>query len=228
MLERLAEDLWTVNTQLHLFGGVRLPLRMTVVRLASGEVVIHSPTKMDAALAARIEAIGPPRALIAPNAYHHLWLQAASNRFPNATVYASPALLGKRPELPLQPLQEHDPPALFGDALQWVPLEGVPKIGELVFLHAPSRSLLVTDALFNIVQPANWQTRLTLSLISGAQGKLGASRLWTLLTKDREALRASTERLLALDFDRLIPAHGDIIDTGAKARVSEALASWRR
>ena len=42
---------------------------------------------------------------------------------------------------------------------------------------------------------------------------------------DKGAARASLERILAWDFERVVLAHGDCIDTDAKARLREAWAN---
>jgi hypothetical protein len=51
MLEPLAKDVWVEGAPLSFFG-IHLGTRMTVVRLANGDVVVHSPIRLDDALAA--------------------------------------------------------------------------------------------------------------------------------------------------------------------------------
>ena len=60
-------------------GLVRFPFRMTVRRTARG-VVVGSPIEMDDALAAEIDALGPVRAIVAPNALPHVFLEGARRR----------------------------------------------------------------------------------------------------------------------------------------------------
>ena len=57
----------------------------------------------------------------------------------------------------------------------------------------------------------------------GAKHDPGMARSMRLTVKDKAALRGSLARMMEWDFDRLIVGHGDEIDTGAKARVAEAL-----
>ena len=52
---------------------------------------------------------------------------------------------------------------------------------------------------------------------------LAQSRVWRLATDDSSLARASYERILAWDFDRLIVAHGNVVATGARARLGAAL-----
>ena len=45
-------------------------------------------------------------------------------------------------------------------------------------------------------------------------GRFGPSTLDPWLIRDRAAARASLERILAWDFDRVIVAHGDVLERG--------------
>jgi hypothetical protein len=60
--------------------------------------------------------------------------------------------------------------------------------------------------------------------IGGCHGRLASSRVLRLFVKDRTAARASVERLLALPFETLVVAHGDIIEQGARSQLEQALA----
>ena len=42
--------------------------------------------------------------------------------------------------------------------------------------------------------------------------------------KDRRALRASLDKILAWDFDRVTVAHGDILETGGHKAVQRGFA----
>jgi glyoxylase-like metal-dependent hydrolase (beta-lactamase superfamily II) len=46
----------------------------------------------------------------------------------------------------------------------------------------------------------------------------------TFACDDVGAARASRQRILELDFDRLVVAHGNVIDVGAKARLASVFA----
>ena len=60
----------------------------------------------------------------------------------------------------------------------------------------------------------------------GVLGTFGPSRIMKLLmTADRAALFRSLERLLALDFDRVIVGHGRILETGGRERLRASFAS---
>lgn len=63
--------------------------------------------------------------------------------------------------------------------------------------------------------------------VLGVYGRLGVSRTIRLATRDRVAARASLERILAWDFERVIVGHGEIVDTGGRAAIERAFR-WLR
>ena len=76
-LKPLADGIWIVDSgPLH---GVA-PLRMTVIRLPDGGLLLHSPTRSTPGLRAEMDALGPVRAIVAPNLAH--WMYARSGNAP--------------------------------------------------------------------------------------------------------------------------------------------------
>ena len=87
-------------------------------------------------------------------------------------------------------------------------------LNELAFLHASSRTLILTDLAFNVRQPTSFVTRIFLR-INGALDKFGPSRLArAFFMKDHAAVRSGIERILTWDFDRVIVSHGDVLESG--------------
>jgi hypothetical protein len=202
--------------------GVDLPAKMAVLPLAPGELALVSPVPIDAELAARIDVLGRVRFLVAPNLYHHLYLADAVARYPEAALLAPPGLEAKRPELRVSATLDGPLPAAFTDHVEVVRLEGAPSIGEHLLFHRASRTLVVTDLVFHVRTPKGLAARLVLTLM-GTRGRLAASRMWSFATKDRDAMRESLARVLALPFTRVIVAHGEDLDVDAKPRLEAAL-----
>ena len=86
MLGSVGEGIWTAAAPLAL-AGAEFGTRMTVVRLADGGVMLISPIEVDDALAAEIDVIGPVRAVVAPNAFHHFYFAAVAKRYPDAAYF---------------------------------------------------------------------------------------------------------------------------------------------
>jgi glyoxylase-like metal-dependent hydrolase (beta-lactamase superfamily II) len=223
-LTAVAPGLWTYVHRHRIPGGAVLLGRMNVVRLVDGALWVHSPTPVDDALGAEIAALGPVRYIVAPNCYHHLNVTPFLARFPGAKLYGVPGLAQKRPDLTPAGTMDDGAAQPWAGALDQIALAGAPKLNEVVFLHRASRSLLVTDLLFNMTAPENWATALVLRIM-GTYKRLGPSRLLRYrLTKDRLALKADVERMLAWDFVRVLPGHGDVFESpDARAQVRASL-----
>ena len=91
LFNSIAENLWEISRPLQA-PGLRLDHRMTVARLQTGELWIHSPVEFDAALASELERLGSPRHFIAPSRYHDLYWPGWFARFSDADFYAAPGL----------------------------------------------------------------------------------------------------------------------------------------
>ncbi|RYF73771.1 MAG: DUF4336 domain-containing protein, partial [Comamonadaceae bacterium] len=54
--------------------GLKLPLRMTIIRLKNGDLLLHSPTPFSPEVAKAVEGLGRVRHLVAPNIAHWTFL----------------------------------------------------------------------------------------------------------------------------------------------------------
>src|SRR5438309_106505 len=90
--EPVADGVWIVDAEIDLLGGVPMPIRMTIVRLANGDLLLHSPSPHHPALAAEIEQLGRIRHLVAPSFGHWMFLQEWLRAYPDVTTWAAPGL----------------------------------------------------------------------------------------------------------------------------------------
>ncbi|WP_437910498.1 DUF4336 domain-containing protein [Sorangium sp. So ce327] len=222
MLRAIAEEVWAYERDFRLpFGD--LPARTTVVRRADGGIVIHSPLAFDDDTAREIDALGEVRALVAPSCLHHVFLRAATERWPRASVLGAPGLEKKLSGLRFTPLPRSGVAPEIGDDLGVRLVEGVPYIAEHVFLHARSRTLIVTDLLFNVHEARSFAMKVFL-WVGGVWRKTAQDHVWRVLMRDRGAAARSVADVLAWDFERVVVAHGDVIEGEAKDRTRRALA----
>jgi hypothetical protein len=206
-MEAIGGDIWYVRgADFPLPGGARMPLGSTVVRLPDRTLLIYAPIGFDAASVAAINAAGVVAHVVAPNLFHHLFLKDALANWPGATLHAPPGLAAKRPDLPPARPVSADDPAL-GGVLDAVHLAGAPVVDETVLFHRPSATLLCGDLVFNLGAPANLSSRIVFTVM-GVNGHLAQSRAWRFFRKDRDALRAALDRVLAWPLARLAPCHG--------------------
>lgn len=221
-LVTLAEGVHALESTLRIHPGFYLPVRSTLLRLDDGSLLMISPLRVDDALAARVNALGRVSHIVAPSNLHHLFVGEAAARWPDARVHLPsglPRKLAKRGRT----VPPHDTlPAGLPSGVQGVLLDGVPDMDETLFFHAASRTLVVTDLVFHVLAPEGLLTGLILRMV-GAHRVLAQSRALRLVTRDREAARASLTQVLALDFTRLVMAHGEVVDVDAKARLRGAL-----
>lgn len=222
MLEPIAEGLWHDQFDLFVPPGLHMRGRMVVARLSDGRLWIWSPIPIDDALAREIRALGEVGHVVAPNALHHLHFAAAVERFPGAQRWIAPALVRKRPDLAGCRSLEDAPSSAWAAELEPLRVAGAPKLDEVVFFHRASKSLLVTDLVFNVLEYRGWLSGLVFRMV-GAHKRLAQSRAMRMLVRDRVAAAASARRILAWDFERVIMAHGEIVDRDARARMTEAL-----
>jgi hypothetical protein len=222
MLQSVAEDLWVAHSEMSV-SGFPLEIRMTVIRRPDGGLILHSPIELDDALAAELDALGPVRDLLAPNRLHHTFVFGAERRWPDATLWGAPGLPDKRPDLIFDAVLGDDTPKRLGDTLETMLFAGCPLASEIVCLHPRSRTLIVTDLVFNIQRSRSRLSQVYLRA-SGAWQKLAQTPLVRAAIRDREAARRSLDRMFAWDFDRLIMSHGEIIERDAKRALAAALA----
>lgn len=224
MLTKIDKDLWYDEFDLFMSGGIHFRGRMTVVRLKTGEILLHSPIPLDDKLAAEIEALGEVKYLVAPCGFHHLHLPAAIERYPDAKVYGAQGLDEKRKDISFDAMLTSEVPTELEDDFAMAMVDGSPQMNEVVFFHKPTQTLIVTDLVFNIHEVANFRSKF-LFWFMGAWKKPAQSRLWRMLTKDRQAAGSSVHKILQMDFTRVVMAHGRILEENAKEQFTQAV-SW--
>jgi hypothetical protein len=155
------------------------------------------------------------RFAVAPNRLHHLHAGEVAAAYPGARLWVAPGLERKRPDLAIAGVLGDEAPEPWRGQIDQVFFAGRPYENEVVFAHRASRTLLVCDTVFHFGPEAHPLTRLLMRLIR-SYGRFGPSRLDWLLIRDRRAARASLERILALDFDRVVVAHGAVLERGGR------------
>ena len=216
-LRQLDDGIWVADAPMH-FCGVAVGTRMTVVRLSDGKLWLHSPIEATGELAATVKALGDVAFLVAPNRFHHVFVDGWQTLCPDARTFAAPGLDRKRPDLAIDEVLGDEPPDDWAETLDQVRVRGMPMISEVVFFHRSSATLLLTDLAFNFQPDAPMLTRWVLRVI-GRVGTLAPTLLEKMLTRDRSALAASLEDVLAMPFERVVVTHGDIVEQGGREQL---------
>ena len=221
MLRVIDTDLWVAEQPMKYFG-LEVGTRMTVIRLSQDKLVIIAPIKLQDEMIDQINQLGNMSDIIAPNLYHHLFLDQCKQRYPNATVWVTPGLQDKCPDLLIDKiLSDHTIQSLNGlEAAQvagfnTLDIKGYMPLNEWVFFHAKSRTLIITDLAFHFDRQSSLSAQLISKILGGYQ-QLRPSLLEKIATTDKEQVHQSLQPILAWDFERVIMAHGSIIEQDGK------------
>ena len=216
VLKPVAEDLWVVDGPVIRFRwlgvGLPFPTRMTVVRLADGGLWLHSPTAWSEPLADALAALGPVRFLVAPNKIHYWWLADWQRRRPEAVVVAAPgvdenaAKRGARIDRELGA----DPVSEWAEDIDHTLVPGS-FMTEAVFLHRPSRSLILTDLIENFeaerIHGPLFRLAARLGGVLHPHGGTPRDLRATFRTH-RADVRNAAETMIAWQAARILIAHG--------------------
>ncbi len=220
----IVKDVWASRAAVDPGPGFSMDTRMTILRLGDGSLLLHSPVALSDAQATAIDRLGTVRHLVSPNLLHHRYLEQATRRWPDARVWAAPGLAEKAPDLRIDEVLASGSPWPGIDVLE---ISGWPRLQEFVFSHRPSGTLLVTDLLFNEPTAHNLPTRLFLRA-GGAYGRFAVSRFMKSMVAAKAAFADSLRPLLELPVERIVMAHGEVLETDARTRLRTLLSPFVR
>ena len=221
MLREIDTGIWAIEAPQR-WLGVEVGARMTVIRLADGSLFVHSPVHLDDKIRATMDNIGPVRHVVAPNRFHHLHAADYPHNFPKAKLYAAPGLDTKRRDLHFDAILSDEAPAAWHGQIGQLVFRGFSPLNETVFFHRPSRTVLFTDLLFNVTHTDSTLTRVALTLDGGFGGPAVARTFRLMMRMRKRTVMDSVARILKWDFDRIILAHGDVVERGAKTVLQDA------
>jgi hypothetical protein len=217
-MQAVAPNLWIQHYPLAMLGGHHGRV-VTIIRLASGKLIIHSTAPFSSHDVGEIEALGTPIWLVDVMAQHDTFARYGRGAFPRC-LYLAPqglSVTGVDPQ-PLLPI-----PGEWEPEISVLLIDGMPAAQEHVFLHKASRTLIVADLLFNFNAATGW-TRFFRRTLMGVKESPDCARLYPLLIRDRAAYDQSIRELLAWDFDRIIVGHNQPVETNGKELLKQALA----
>ena len=254
IVRRLTPNLLICSVPFLRFGRIKIGGRGTIVKLRDDSLAVFSPVALTQNVKQQMqEQLGSTNVkyLTALDQEHHIFLEAWHKEYPQAKVIAPetlPELRNKQGyfKIPdenwrLVKASETGGKGVSVDATFDAEFEGeyVPAHGnkELVFCHKPTRTLIEADFMFNL--PATeqhsrtgdsattgWLTRLFNSINSTQGTAIWQKRLiWYAIAQDKKAYGESVKTIAKWDFDRIVPCHGDVIETGGKG-IFEKVNGW--
>jgi hypothetical protein len=219
-LRVVAENLWILEYPLNLLGGHQGRI-VTIIRLNSGELIIHSTGPFTRAQVTEIEALGNPGWMTDVMLRHDTFAKDGRAAFPNIPYlapegFAAQAHVDCRPLLPA--------PLAWASEVRVLLIDGMPKVREHVFLHIPTRTLIVADLVFNFHPSTGWKSFFR-STLMGVKCHPDSARVYPLQIRDRKAYDRSLRELMAWDFDRIIVGHKEVVESNGKELLKQALAN---
>jgi hypothetical protein len=221
MLESVAPGIWCRAVPLR-FLGLETGTRMTLLRLSANRLLVHSPIPLTPELKAEVDALGTVVGIVAPSLFHHLYVAPWTAAYPQAIAACCPGLERKRRDLRWQRVLRDTPEAEWRDEVDQVHFSANTLADEVVFFHRQSCTLVCSDVVFNLSQHASPLTRAAAILLGNREP--GATLLERLMIRDRARAREQIDRMLAWKPERIVLAHGPILERDASQVLRRAFA----
>ncbi len=224
----VADDVWVVDSLMPGPLNSALPVRMTVIRLAQGDLLLHSPTRFSHPLKVQLEALGRIRHLVAPNVAHWMFLQDWQRACPDAATWAAPGLRERGPVRRSGVRLDNDlgdvpPPEWEGISLVTVP--GGLGFLEVALFHEPSRTLVLTDLALNLETEKLPAALRPVARLLGvvAPDAMPPPYLRAVIKMRRASAARAAQRLVDLRPERVVFAHGKWFDRDGTAALRHSL-----
>jgi len=231
-LKSISENLWIVDGPIINFYGMPFTTRMVVIRMANNDLWIHSPINLTSTLKQELDKLGNVKYLISPNKIHYWYIQDFQKAYPEAITFASDGVQ-RRSQRAGQSIRwdrelkdiERD---YFPD-LEILPMSGNRFMTEYTFFHIPSKSWIVTDIIENFEPNKINPFFRALAYIGGALHPNGGTTRdqRTLFLGNHQLLNKSIDRIKSFSPDRIIMAHGKILDQDIASELNRIFA-WVR
>jgi hypothetical protein len=218
---QITDDVVVIAFPLRFFG-IDFGRNVTLLRLSDGRVVVHSTAPFTEKDVAAIRAFGEPAWLIEATLLHDTFAKQGSAAL-TGLPYLAPGGFTEISGVATQSLDT--PPLDWASEIQVLKLEGTRK-EEQVFFHVRSRTLVVADLFFSFPAETRGWARFFARRIMGLPPSLfGVSRFFRMLINDKDAFERSIRRILEWDFEHVVVAHREPLETEAKAAVESAVAN---
>jgi len=249
VIRAVTPNIITLSVPFSRFGRIAVGGRGTVVRMTNGNLAVFSPTALIPEARSTIDSLGGKVLyLVALDVEHHIFLSEWAKAYPAASVMGVEGLPEKRAKNPNiqgptfayvwteadKDTMKVDPDFEKDFDIEFV---GAHQNKELVVNYKPDKTLITADLIFHL-PPTEQYSRVPEGAAEGLLGKifsyvfntrgsaLAQKRfLWHVACKDRNSFAASMKRINDWDFDRIIPCHGDVMETGGKD-VFQKVMAW--
>lgn len=220
-IKEIGDDIFMVPGSIKINPVIRFTRNMAIIR-HGGELSLVNPLRLNDEVEKELLALGEIKHIVRLGQFHGIDDPYYSDRFkvelwalPGGTTYPEPPLdreLSEGGELPFPGCELF----CFQGSL----------VKESALLVRQGPGLLLTcDAIqhYGAYPNTNFVARLLLPFLGFPKTTLVGPIWLKMATPDGKSLRSEFDRLLSLEFDRLSPSHGTLIESGAHAAVAAAV-----
>lgn len=220
-IEEVQPDVFMVRGTIPLNAVLRISRNMAIVR-HQGELTLVNPIRLSPAEEKRLESLGTVRRILRLGPMHgvddpytierfgaELWAQAVSKTYPEP-----------KPDV----IVDASTPLPFPDAELFC-FAGLEQPESALLIRREGGLLLTCDGIqsYGDYTNNNLPARLVMPFIGFKKTTLIGPFWLKLMMKDRAVLEQEFRRLLELEFDKLLSAHGQLVRGGAHAAVAAAV-----
>jgi hypothetical protein len=219
----IGDSIWVKHFPFRLLGAP-FGKTTTVIRLENGDLIIHSAAPLASEDVAAVGELGRPRWLMEGSRMHETFAASMRTLFPEATYLLPPRFPLSFDHLaPAEKLRVKGLPESWRGEVEMERIGGVPAVEEHAVWHRSSRTLILSDFVFNMALDPGERVPFFLRWISGIKVFPATSRLVKFATKDKKAVAKSIDRILEWDIDQVVVGHGEIMTVNAKDLLKETL-----
>ncbi|WVQ69504.1 uncharacterized protein L199_007724 [Kwoniella botswanensis] len=195
---------------------------------SSGEVLVYASTPLTKATVEALKSLGEVKWLVTPDGEHTMYIQEYVDHYPSAEAIGVERCKEKKSNISWAGIFG---PKDDGESKKYgfEPEVSLHQVSahinhELTAVHHPSGTLIQADMLFNL--PATEQYSRAGGLptlfkwLGGGKSMSPGGKVHDLManqiSKDKDLLKKELQPILAAKWDRIIPCHGDVIETGGR------------
>lgn len=226
-LTLLEDNLLSVTGLLRMPPMGDVERRMTVIRLAGGQLVVYSAIALREEEMRELEDFGTPAYLIVPSDIHRMDINAWKQRYPAMRVIAPAGARAKVEEIVPVDATEVD----FGDpSVRFVTVPGTgDREAALVVKTNSGTTLIVSDLIFNLANRPGLSGWFFKTMGMTADEPHVPPLIKMRRVDDKDAVQAQFQRWSRLpNLNRVIVSHGGIIAADAArvlGRIADELAA---
>ncbi|KAF8632901.1 hypothetical protein AX17_004747 [Amanita inopinata Kibby_2008] len=224
VIREVVKDVWTFSRPFARFGWFPIGGRSTAIRMKDGGVWVLASTPLNGETRTKLDQVGPVRYIVGADAVHFLFLSEYKKAYPDAKLIAPQAVVENAATkgLKFDGAWGADPPDTkygFEDEIKHCYFSGF-RNKDVAFFHPASKVLIEADLLFNLPCKEQYSKAITPRHIP-ILGSLAPSywlhpRFTWRMGINKEAMYGDVKTVDSWDFDKIIPCHGDVIETDGK------------